>query len=202
MDCQKHWRNVTWSMICLGAFAVAVVVVSYFAEYKNTKETKDFDVLRIGIVDGTRLKQEAKCFETHRNVAEKVAKVLVVIREDSEKMRKQMDEIKKNKKLNEKQRRLKINALDIKWREKAKSYNKQMRDIKDLDKKLVSYIQDRLLQIIEDIAKSEKIDVVLNKGTIDIIHVFYNRKTIDMTDVVIGKLNTTIPTIDLKELDK
>ncbi len=202
MDCQKQWRNITWSLVFLGAFAIAVAVVSYFADYNNLKTSKNFEVLHIGIVDGLRLKQEAKCFEAHKNVAEKVTKVLAVIREDSEKMKKQMDEIKKNKKLNEKQRRLKLNALDIKWRDKAKLYNEKMRAIKDLDKKLVSFIQDKLLQLIGDIAKKEKIDIVLNKCTIDTIHIFYNRKAIDMTDIVIDKLNNTMPTIDLKELDK
>ena len=58
------------------------------------------------------------------------------------------------------------------------------------------------MQTINNLAKSVKLDIVINKGSHDMINVFYNSKNIDITDIVIKNLNEVIPTVNLKELAK
>ena len=91
--------------------------------------------------------------------------------------------------------------MDKKWKILSTDYSKAMRKEKELDAKLTDYIQNKVLQVISNIAKKFKIDIVINKGSQNMTHVFYNNNNIDITDIVINELNKIIPTVNLKEFE-
>ena len=201
MGYRKHWKNVVVGSLILGGTAISIVVISCFSEKHSDVSLKNFEILRIGVIDGVRLKSEAKCFEAHLEIADKASKILGEIKKTSTQMRNQLDEIKKDKKLKPQQKQLQITKIERKWKVESTEYNKQMRKIKELDNKLTNYIQDRLLQTVDIVARKMKIDIIINKGTQSTIHVFYNKQSIDITDIIINKMNKTIPAVNLKDFE-
>ena len=161
-----------------------------------------FDVTRIGVLDGERLKAEALCFKSHEKVADMVSELLVKIRQTSDSMKNSYDEVKKNKKLSRTKRNSELAKIEAKWNTDSKKYNAEMQRIKNLDMKLTEFIQNKLNQAIDDVARAASLAIVINKGSREMINVFYNSKNIDITDLIVKKLDESIPNIDLKELEK
>ena len=201
MGYQKHWKNVVISALILGGTAISIAVISYFFNEHSDVSPQNFEILKIGVIDGVRLKSEAKCFEAHTEIADRASKVLATISETSTQTRDKVDRIKKDKKLKSQQKQEQITKIERKWKTQSAEYNKQMRKIKELDNKLTEYIQNSLLQTVDIIARKMKIDIIINKGTQSTIHVFYNRPSIDITDIVINKMNKTIPVVNLKDFE-
>lgn len=197
----KNWKVLTTSVIALGAIAVSIAVACYISGKNPEINPKNFEVLRIGVIDSVRLKAEAKCFRTHDEIAKRILELLVKIREISTQMQDKSARIKQDKKLKQKQKQSQLMQIEKKWRIQSTKYGNAMQKERNFDKKLTDYIQSNVLQIVENIAKSSKIDIVINKGSQNMIHIFYNKENVDITGIVIDELNRTIPTIDLKEFE-
>lgn len=198
----KHKRNVILCVIALFAFLLTVIVVGYFSNESSDIKQRKFDIMRIGVLDGERLKAEALCFKSHEKIADMVSDLLAKIRTASTEMKKSYEDAKKNTKLSQAKRNAKLAKIESKWAVDSAKYNSEMQEIRNLDVKLTEFIQKKLMQTINNLAKSVKLDIVINKGSHDMINVFYNSKNIDITDIVIKNLNEVIPTVNLKELAK
>lgn len=197
----RHGKGLVVSIVASGVLAISIAVASYLSERKSAIGSRNFEVLRIGVIDSIRLKTESKCFREHDKVAERILKLLAGIRKLSIQLSDKSMNIKHDKKLKARQKQSQLNKLNKEWQLKSTEYSKAMRKEKDLDKKLTDYIQNHTFKIIENVARKLKIDIVINKGSQDMVHVFYNSQNIDMTDIVIDELNKIIPTVDLKELE-
>ncbi|MBQ2174110.1 MAG: OmpH family outer membrane protein, partial [Alphaproteobacteria bacterium] len=134
-------------------------------------------------------------------IAQRIFDLMVKIREISSQMTNQTMQIRQDKQLRQKQKQSKFTEMDKKWKILSTDYSKAMRKEKELDAKLTDYIQNKVLQVISDIAKKFKIDIVINKGSQNMTQVFYNTSNIDITNVVVNELNKIVPKIDLKEFE-
>lgn len=197
----KNWKVLISSVIALGAMAISIAVACYISGKNHEINPKNFEVLRIGVIDSMRLKAEAKCFRAHDEIAKRILELLIKIRKISTQMQDKTDRIKQDKKLKQKQKQSQLMQIEKKWKIRSTEYGKAMRKERNIDKKLTDYIQSNVLQMVNNIAKRFKIDIVINKGSQNMIHIFYNKENIDITDIVIDELNKTIPTIDLKEFE-
>ena len=195
----RHLKGIIISIAALGILAISIAVTSYLAEVNHKIKKQNFEVLRIGVIDSVRLKTEATCFRAHDKIAQRISELMVKIREKSTQMSNQSMQIRQNKKLKQVQKQSQFEQMHKKWKLFAMEYSRDMRKEKELDAKLTDYIQNKILQVISNIAKKFAIDIVINKGSQDMIHVFYNTKNIDITDILIDALNETIPEVDLKE---
>ena len=197
----RHWEGIIASIVAFGTLAISIAVASYFSETAPEIKTQNFEVMRIGVVDGVRLKSEAKCFRTHDEIAQRIFELMVKIRETSTNMTNQTMKIRQNKQLKQRQKQAQLAQVNRQWKLISTEHSKAMRKEKELDAKLTDYIQNKVLQVISNIAKKFKIDIVINKGSQNMTHVFYNNNNIDITDIVINELNKVIPTVNLKEFE-
>lgn len=198
----KRQRNLILCVFAICAFIATIIIVNCFSDENSDIKQMKFDVTRIGVLDGERLKAEALCFKSHEKVADMVSELLVKIRQTSDSMKNSYDEVKKNKKLSRTKRNSELAKIEAKWNTDSKKYNAEMQRIKNLDMKLTEFIQNKLNQAIDDVARAASLDIVINKGSREMINVFYNSKNIDITDLIVKKLDESIPNIDLKELEK
>lgn len=199
----KNRRDWFFCIISVLAFIGVIVGVSYFSDdQRYDLNEKKLDVVRIGVLDGERLKAEARCFKSHEKIAEMVTDLLSKVRTASVAMKKSYDEVKKDTNLTQKKRNAELSKIEAKWNADSARYNAEMQKIRNLDAKLTDFIQDKLNKTIDNIVKVAHVDIILNKGSRDLINVFYNSKNIDITDIVIKQLDESIPKIDLEELAK
>lgn len=195
-------RNIILCIIVFCAFLLSIIAVDCFSGGNNDVNQKKFNVARIGVLDGERLKAEALCFKSHEKIADMVSALLSKIREASTTMKETYESVKKDKSLPTEKRNAKLAKIEMAWAADSARYNTEMQDIRNLDMKLTEFIQNKLMDIIASFAKSAKVDIIVNKGSRDMLNVFYNSRSIDITDIIIKKLNKIIPTVDLKELSK
>ena len=197
----RHWKGLIASIVALVTLAISIAMANYLSADGTKIKKQNFDVLRIGVIDSIRLKTEAKCFRAHDEIAQRIFDLMVKIREISSQMTNQTMQIRQDKQLRQKQKQSKFTEMDKKWKILSTDYSKAMRKEKELDAKLTDYIQNKVLQVISDIAKKFKIDIVINKGSQSMTQVFYNTSNIDITNVVVNELNKIVPKIDLKEFE-
>ncbi|MBQ3945442.1 MAG: hypothetical protein II670_07525, partial [Alphaproteobacteria bacterium] len=170
----RHWKGLIASIVALVTLAISIAMANYLSADGTKIKKQNFDVLRIGVIDSIRLKTEAKCFRAHDEIAQRIFDLMVKIREISSQMTNQTMQIRQDKQLRQKQKQSKFTEMDKKWKILSTDYSKAMRKEKELDAKLTDYIQNKVLQVISDIAKKFKIDIVINKGSQNMTQVFYN----------------------------
>ena len=176
-------------------------IASYFTDTNAGIDKKKFEVLRIGVLDGTRLKVEAKCFKAHDEIARRIGVVLAQLHTLSSEMKSAYEKIKSSKKLTAYNRNMQLAKIENQWKIKSEKYSIEMQKLRNLDDKLTNFIQNKLLQNIEILAKKAKIDIVINKGSQTALYVFYNVKNIDITDIVVNRMDEVLPSIDLREFE-
>ncbi|MDR0640579.1 MAG: OmpH family outer membrane protein [Holosporales bacterium] len=154
----------------------------------------------IGVIDGHKLKMEATCFKAHEKLSELMSSIFSRVRDSESEMKTEYDKVKNDSTLPQKQKLKDMAKIESKWTDISSKYNVEIQAIKDTDLKVTEYIQTKLAGVIESISKSLKLSIVLSKGTRDAILVFYNIKELDITDLVVQKMNEVLPEVDLKEL--
>jgi Skp family chaperone for outer membrane proteins len=188
------------SIIIFAVLIISIFFVNY--HYKEEISIIDADCTKIAVLDGEKLKNTAKCFRAHEKIALMINDLLDKMKRSETEIKAEYDKIKNNSKLSQNQKLKNISKIETKWVNLSAQYNSQMQTIKNMDLSLSNHIQKRLGDVIEAISKSAKFNVVLNKGSRDSILVFYNSKNIDITDLVIQKLDKILPDVDLKEIQK
>ena len=188
--------------LLLGLVSVCVLVAIMVAPRvgRDTPKQRSFDAVKIGVIDAERLKSEAKCFRSHDKVATLVSDLLSEIHKKELQIKNSYETIKKDAKLNIKAKNKELSKIESKWSELSISYNKRMQSIKDLDLKISELVQSKLKDVLDSISRSYKLNIILNKGSKDVTNVFYVSKNMDITNIVIDKMNKVLPEIDLEEL--
>lgn len=196
----KTGRNLFLSVIVFSVLILSIFLVNYFNDNNSDIKQKKFDVSRIGVLDGEKLKLNAICFGSHVKIEEMVSNLLLKIRKAESETKTSYEKIKNNSKLSQKERNKELAKIESKWNSSSIKYNSEMQAIRKLDLKLSELIQKKLTEVIDSLAKSAKLDVIINKGSRDMINVFYSSKNVDITDIIIKKMDDAFPNIDLKEL--
>ncbi len=197
----SHWRGLLVGILSLGGLAVVTSVAGYLADTSANIDKKKFEVLRIGVLDGARLKVEAKCFRAHDKIARRIGVVLGQLHTLSNEMKSAYEKIKNNRKLTAYNRNMQLAKIENRWKIKSEKYSVEMQKLRNLDNKLTNFIQNKLFQNIEILAKKAKIDIVVNKGSQTALYVFYNAKNIDITDIVVKRMDEVLPSVDLREFE-
>lgn len=185
------------------AIVLLLIAFSGIAVHKYIQSNSDlekFSVARIGVLDGARLKQEAKCFKSHEKISQMVTDLVSKIRETEKQFKDSYKEIKENAKLTLSAKNNELSKLESKWKSLSRKYNEEMQDIRDIDAKVTDMTQSKLFSILESVAKSLKLNLILNKISDDKISVFYMSKDIDITDLIIKKMDEALPNIKLEDL--
>lgn len=185
-------------LLCLLLFIIFAGITVY--RYTNNSKLENFDVARIGVLDGVRLKQEAKCFKAHVEVSQMVTDLVSKIRVSEKQFQNSYNEIKKNSKLTLSAKNSEQAKLESKWKSLSRKYNDEMQNIRNIDLKITDMTQTKLFLILETIAKSLKLNLILNKTSDDKLNVFYTSKDIDITDLVIKEMDKALPNIKLEDL--
>ena len=185
-----------------GILLATTAIISYYLAtniYNNVRNTNN--ILNIAILNGIKLKEKAECFKLHGVISENLNKVLREINKYEIQIRNEYNNIQNNKKLSSKQKQNKIKELESNWKHQYLQYNKEIQNIRDLDKKLTDYIYKKLNEILENTAKEMNINVIINKENNDAIFVFYNKSGLDITDKIIEKLDGILKNFDTKDLE-
>ena len=156
---------------------------------------------KIAVLNGIKLKEKAKCFKLHETNSEKLNNILRIINKHELQIRKDYNIIQNNSKLSSKQKQNKITKLENNWKKIYIHYNKEIQNIKEIDKKLTDYIYEKLNKIIKSTAKEMNINIVLNKESTDTIFIFYNNDNLDITDTIILRLDEELKNFDIKDLN-
>ena len=129
-----------------------------------------------------------------------LSEVVIKMRNSEVEAKTNYEKVKGDKALSKKQIAQAIEKIEEDWNETSKQYKKEVENIKGMDLKLSSLLQNKLDKVIEDIASKYKIDVVINTQIKETISVFYANKTVDITGLVIKRLNSVIPHVGIQDL--
>ncbi len=191
-------KKTIWAILL-----VVTLTISYYltTNIYNNIYSKEANI-KIAVLNGIKLKENAKCFKLHEINAEKLSNILQEMNKQEMQIRTQYNNITKNKKLSSKQKQKEINKLENNWKKVAANYNKEIQNIKNTDDKLTKYINEKLKTILERIAKKMNINAILNKENSELIFVFYNNSKIDITDKIINILDNELKDLNIKDFEE
>lgn len=192
-------NNVLITVISfLGLFGIIfLLAVSNKASYHNNTIVP---ATKIAVINSSKLKTEATCFKGHEQLEEMLLSVISKMRNSEVKAKNDYEKVKNNKTLSKLQIAKAIEKIEEDWNQISKQYKKEVEDIRKMDLKLSALLQNKLDKVIEDVSDKHKIDIVLNNQINETISVFYAAKNVDITNIVIRKLNSIIPHVDLETL--
>jgi Skp family chaperone for outer membrane proteins len=124
------------------------------------------------------------------------------MRDSENVMKEKYKSVKSDSKLSQKQIAKEISKLESSWTSESAKYNSEIQDIRNMDAKFTERVQQTVFNTVQSIARSFNIDIVLNKWNRDVISVFYNVSKVDITDLVIKKLDETLPETNLEGIRK
>ena len=185
----------------LGSILIIVtLIISYFLTKNiyNNKYSQENNI-KIAVLNGIKLKENAKCFKLHEINSEKLSNILKEINKTEMKIRYQYDNIAKNKKLSSKQKQKEMSKLENNWKKLSNNYNKEIQNIKNIDDKLTKYIYEKLNEILEKVAKEMNINAIINKENKESIFVFYNNDKIDITDKIVTILDNELKDLNIND---
>ena len=173
----------------LGLFVVLGVAHYYY----NIKPLT-YSLLRVGIIDGDRLKKDAQPFTAVANLMEKeFAKAREEYLPFESEIRKLYDELKEEK--NTRKAKAKQLNFDKKQASIEKIIATKQERLARLDAYYINLLQQKVFDIVEKLAKKHDIKVIFNRTVDDKLVVFHADKSMDLTDEVIHNLNTELEKI-------
>jgi Skp family chaperone for outer membrane proteins len=185
----------------LSGFAVvAACLVNDFLRRDDELSPNNFAATRVAMLDGDRLKAEALCFKGHEKIANMLSELIEKVRKKEDETKKAYDTIKNDATLSTERRDGELAKVELKWKDASMEYTTKIQDLKELDLKLSDLVQEKLDEVVRSIAKTAKLDIILNKRTQSLLNVFYSADNIDITDIVIRRLDKVLPSVDLEKL--
>lgn len=188
-------RVIVMSCVAL-LLSVVIAIISKPLNHANVV----VPATRIAVLDSRRLKDEATCFKGHETLENMLSSVIAKMRDSEIKAKDDYERVKNDKALTKKQIAKSIEKIEENWAEISKQYKKEVEEIKKMDLKLSSLLQEKLDKVIEEISNKYKIDIVLNNQIKDTISTFYFTKNVDITNIVIKRLNHVISEVNLEKL--
>jgi Skp family chaperone for outer membrane proteins len=183
------------------ALVVAVVVCCLYVFFLNENvKLSAVPVVRVAVINSVRLKVETLCFREHDELEGMLSELVGRMHESEVIAKKEYEQVRSDKSLGKQQRMDAIEKIEENWAKISNQYKAEVEMIKKMNINLSRRLQKEIDQVIESIAQKYKIDIVLNTQVGEMISVFYSTKNVDMTDMVIDRLNKTVKHIDLEDL--
>jgi len=157
--------------------------------------------LKVAVVDGDRLKQEARAFHAANDIlvaaqSKAHAEILPIETELS----KEQEAIKREAKTNPENAK----KRKIAFEERVAEVDKKVQKKRDIIDKQVRYVTETIegmvFSIINEMSREQNISLVLNKTVDEKIAVFFVEKRMDLTDDVIAELDKRLENIKLPEI--
>jgi Skp family chaperone for outer membrane proteins len=181
------------------AVAVLISILIKILHY-NVEKQEIRPITRIAVINSTRLKSEALCFRANDKLEAMLSDVIARMHDSESKAKAEYEKTKNDRTLEKKQMSKKIEQIEEDWNKVSQKYKKEVESIKKMDANLSNMLQEKLNDVIINIVKKYKIDIVFNTRILDTISVFYAARNIDITDIVIKSLNRVIPNVDMERL--
>ena len=157
---------------------------------------KDLPQTKIAIIDGVKLKRTASCFKTHEKIiSDMLNEAMSKARKYEHQMKTAYEKINSDKKLSQKQKLKNKAKAETEYANFTIKHQEEIQNIRNMNLKLSEHLIKKLDKVIKDISKAKKINIVLNSQTKDSIIVFYNSQNVDITDLVIQKLDELVPDV-------
>jgi len=148
------------------------------------------DVAKIGVIDFQRILENSSAGKYAKTEIGKKGKIMETelkkrgTKIEEEKQRLDREALVMSKEMREeKEREIRININDFKTLQQ-----KYMRDFKEFENRLVKRIQKEVIEVVKEMGKKQGYLIIMEKRTGEIV---YSPKSIDMTDSLIQKYNTT-----------
>ncbi len=187
-------------VIVMSCIAILLAVFTMIISSSLNHTDSFVSATRIAVLDSGRLKAEATCFKGRETLENMLSSVITKMRDSEIKAKNDYEKVKNDKTLTKKQIAKSIEKIEEDWAEISKQYKKEMEEIRKIDLKLSNLLQEKLDKVIEEISNKYKIDIVLNNQIKDTISTFYFTKNVDITSIVIKKLNHIISDVNLEKL--
>lgn len=200
MPVPKSRHYLILSAIIFAVLIAAILIVSTVQNSSGFSRQKDTLGTKVAVIDSVKLKKNSTCFRAHEKTEKMLNDVLSEARKSEQQVKLECDKIRNNPTLSQKQKTKSIAKIEANLTSLSAKYHAEIQNVKNLDMKISAYLEKKIYLIIESIAKSQKIGLVLNTQIKSNISVFYNAKNIDITDFVIQKLNESVPDVSLEEL--
>ncbi len=184
--------------LCIVLVATCIMGACIYNIIIGSNDAKDVRT-DIVVIDGEKLKSQAKCFKMQEKLALELSEVLSKLRELEDETKGEFVKVKNNKKMDDTQKSRENIKIEEKWKEQSSKYMDKISKIKEIDVKVTTKIQSILDKVIEKISRDLKIKLVVNKSAQDGTAVIYNDPVIDITSKVIKMLDKELPNVDLKE---
>ncbi|MBQ7524122.1 MAG: OmpH family outer membrane protein [Alphaproteobacteria bacterium] len=195
-----NWRDWTLVGALSGVAVVAACFVNDLLRRDDELSPQKFGATRAAILDGDRLKAEALCFKGHEKISGMLSELIGKVRKGEDETKKAYDAIKNDTSLSTERRNGELAKIELKWKDVSIGYAAKIQELKKLDLKLSDLVQEKLDEVVRGVAKTAELDVVLNKRTQSLLNVFYSADNIDITDIVIKRLDEILPSVDLERL--
>lgn len=193
-------ESIIFASVAFFAIFIVVLIVKTSGIVNNEKQINFTPATNIAIINSSRLKAEALCFKNHEKLDEMLSEVISKMHDSEISAKSEYDKTKNNKSLSKKQLAKNIEKIEENWSKISTKYKQEIQNIKTMDLNLSKMLQKKLDKVISKIAKTYKIDVIINNQIRDTISVFYASKNVDITDLIIDGLNKTISSVNLEEL--
>ncbi len=193
-------ESIIFASVAFFAIFIVFLIVKTSGIVNNEKQINFTPATNIAIINSSRLKAEALCFKTHEKLDEMLSEVISKMHDSEISAKSEYDKTKNNKSLSKKQLAKNIEKIEENWSRISTKYKQEVQNIKTMDSNLSKMLQKKLDKVISKIAKTYKIDVIINNQIRDTISVFYASKNVDITDLIIDGLNKTISSVNLEEL--
>ncbi|MBR1479865.1 MAG: OmpH family outer membrane protein [Alphaproteobacteria bacterium] len=195
-----NWRDWTLVGALSGVAVVAACFVNDLLRRDDELSPRKFDATRAAILDGDRLKAEALCFKGHEKISDMLSELIGKVRKGEDETKKAYDAIKNDTSLSAEKRNGELAKIELKWKDVSIGYAAKIQELKKLDLKLSDLVQEKLDEVVRGVAETAELDIVLNKRTQNLLNVFYSTDNIDITDIVIKRLDEILPSVDLERL--
>lgn len=188
------------TLISIVAGVVLITGAIFFMSSQRSALDLDDSGVKIVAIDSDRLKSKAKVFKVQAKLEDRLNTVILKMQDAERNIRKDYEALKKYKQSETLQKQREMERLGEKWSDISNTYKSEIQKIKQAEDKVVEIIEQKLMKVIDEFAKINKIDMIINSKTRESIVLFYSSKEVDITDIIIKKLDKEISDKDAEEL--
>jgi Skp family chaperone for outer membrane proteins len=183
-----------------GLLVVALAAVPVQAQQtKTTQAAEDSGALRIGILDLEEINRKAAVFKSIRSQMEQYSNSFsAAIKSEDDVLRNANKELARQRTIlspeayAEERRKFEKNVTDF-----QRQVERRKQNLNAVHAKAVIEAETALKKIIADFAKEKSIALILRSDTI-----VYHNKTMDMTDIVLARLDKALPSVKVPQPEK
>lgn len=184
--------------VCAMVLACALALVFSRANAADAAEGDTMQPPRLAVIDMQKIIRESKAVQSiQRQIEEQRSQYQEKLSEKEKELRAADENLTRQRTV------LSSEAFKKKRRELEERVNRLQRGIQESKRKLdknysqaIAQVQQKLVEIVRDIANDRDLDMVLGKATVVIV-----RPELDITEQALKRLNSELKSVDVAPLD-